>query len=437
MKLQTEVLRIAILLLGLNAFSESHVPNIVMILADDLGDGDVQALHSDSKIPTPHINRLAIDSITFTDGHSGSAVCTPTRGYHTACIGKWHLGMDLPMVGKNEVDYAETIENGPNANGFDYFYGITASLDFPPYVFIENNRFTEAATETQPTIEFPGYLRKGPVGKNFKHIDALDQLTKQSLNYIREQSKTKEPFFIYFPFTAPHKPVMPAPRFQDKSGLGPYDDFVMQTDWTAGQILQTLEESSMAENTAVFLTSDNASFMYRYNDKAGHVVDPSVQGFNEKNHRANHIYRGTKTDIHKGGHRVPFFLRWPERIMPGTQSAEPVCLTDRMATCAEICGATMPKGAGEESYRIIPLGAKRGAPVVHHSANGTFAIRDGQWKLILSNGSGGRAQPKGKPGGGPYQLFDILADPSETTNLICKYPEVAERLEQTMENLKK
>lgn len=463
--------------------AKSTPPNIVIILADDMGYGDVHAFNPESKIPTPHLDRLAADGATFTDAHSGSAVCTPTRygvvtgrycwrtrlkrgvlngyskhlidparetiasmlkqrGYHTACIGKWHLGMDLPMAGKNEVDYAGTIKNGPTANGFDYFYGITASLDFPPYVFIENDRCTEAATEVQPKGSFPAYLRKGPVGKNFKHIEALDQLTEKSTAYIHEQAKAPEPFFLYFALTSPHKPVMPAPRFQGKSGLGPYGDFVMQTDWTVGQVLQALEESDAAKNTVVFYTSDNASFMYRLEGETAHVDNPSIQGFNPDNHRANYIYRGTKTDAWEGGHRVPFLVRWPGTIKPGSQSATPICLTDLMATCAEISGAPMPQGAGEDSYSILPMAlgdpdAKRGAFVVNHSINGTFAIRDGKWKLILSSGSGGRGKPKSKPGDRPYQLYDIHADPAETTNLIEQHPEIAARLERAMEELKK
>ncbi|MCF7847828.1 MAG: arylsulfatase, partial [Kiritimatiellales bacterium] len=450
------------------------------------GYGDAQALNPTSKIPTPNLNRLAAEGMTFTDAHSGSAVCTPTRygvvtgrycwrtrlkrgvlngysdhlidparltvagllkqnGYHTACIGKWHLGMDLPKEGKENIDYSKRIKNGPNVNGFDYFYGITASLDFPPYVFIENDRFTESEIESQSAIGFPGYLRKGPVGKKFKHIDALDHLAEKSVAHIHERAKARQPFFLYFPLTAPHKPVMPATRFQGKSRLGPYGDFVMQADWTVGQILKALDETEQTENTVLFFTSDNGSFMYRLDampkaSEKGHVEDNTVQAFDAKNHHSNYPLRGTKADIWEGGHRVPYFVRWPGKIKQGSRCADPICHVDLMATCAELVGAQLPDNAAEDSFSILPFtlnkgGASRGAPVVHHSSNGTFALRDGKWKLILGSGSGGRGIPKSKPGDRPFQLFDMQNDQAETSNLVDKYPEVAGKLEQTMDRL--
>ncbi len=448
-------------------------PNVVIILADDMGSGDVHALNPDSTIPTPNLDRLAAEGMRFTDAHSGSAVCTPTRyglitgrycwrsskkrgvlngysphlidtervtiadilnqkGYNTACIGKWHLGMDLPMVGKDKVDFSGRIENSPNVYGFDYFYGITASLDFPPYLFIENDRFTETKTLTQPKIDFPAYLREGPAGENFKHIHALDRLTKKATTYIREQSKNDKPFFLYFPLTAPHKPVMPAPRFQGKSNLGPYGDFIMQTDWTVGQVLKALDDSGLADNTLIFFSSDNASFMYNQGSETGHVEDHSVQGFNPENHRSNYIYRGTKADVWEGGHRVPFFARWPGHIQPGSDSSNTICLTDLAATVADLSDYKVQANAAEDSFSLLPILTGSGKyyrdPVINHSSGGMFAIRKNEWKLVLGNGSGGREEPKGKPFDGHYQLFNLGSDISEETDVSRSHPEIVKKM---------
>jgi len=466
---------------------KENKPNIIFIMADDMGYGDVQALNPDSRIPTPNLNRLAAEGMTFTDAHSGSAVCTPTRygvitgrycwrthlkrgvlngyskhlidparltvagllkqqGYHTACIGKWHLGMDFAMKGKNDVDFSKPIKNSPTTYGFDYFYGIPASLDFPPYFFIENDHFTETKVREQEALKFPTFFRKGPAGKHFYHIDALDQLTKKAVEYLRERKKGNQPFFLYFPLTSPHKPIVPAKRFQGKSGLGPYGDFVMQTDWTVGQVLNTLDETGQTENSIVFFTSDNGSYMYCLDKmpknpaEIDHVKDNTVQAYDPANHRANYIWRGTKADIWEGGHRVPYFVRWPGKIKSGSRCNKTICHVDLMATCAEITSANLPENAAEDSFSILPLltgndAAWKRAPVVHHSSNGTFALRNGKWKLILGSGSGGRGLPKSKPGDRPYQLYDMNNDPLETTNLIDRYPEIASRMEKMMERL--
>lgn len=462
-------------------------PNIVFILADDMGYGDVRALNPESKVPTPNLDRIAKQGMIFSDAHSGSAVCTPTRygvltgrycwrtrlkrgvlngysshlvdpdrltaadvckqvGYHTACIGKWHLGMDLPRKpnGKQtDLDYAGRIENSPNVNGFDYFYGITASLDFPPYVFIENDRFTEPASETIQGVRFPGFLRAGPKSPSFSHIDALDVLTKKATGYIRQRAGHEEPFFLYFPLTAPHKPCLPAKRFQGKSGIGPYGDFVMQTDWVVGQVDRTLKELGLAENTLLIYTSDNGSYMYRWSeDKRDHKQEVSVQGYHSSVHRANYIWRGTKADIWEAGHRIPYLVRWPRKVKAGSVCKQTICLTDLTATCAEIVGYALPENAAEDSFSTVPL--MKGldwdvprAPVIHHSISGMFSLRDEKWKMVFGNGSGGREKPRGKPFAKPYFLFDLENDPSETTNVIEKYPEVAQRLEAKLGAIRK
>lgn len=466
--------------------SPSKQPNIVFILADDMGYGDIQALNPQSRIPTPHLNKLASEGMVFTDAHSGAAVCTPTRygvvtgrycwrsrlkrgvlngysshlieperltvadvmkrsGYHTACIGKWHLGMDLPVTkqgGQQRIDHTAKIENGPNALGFDTFFGVTASLDMPPYVFVENDRFPKPVAAQYQKTDFPNYSRGGLMAADFSHEKALDQLTQKAVDYIDARSKQEKPFFLYFPLTAPHKPCLPAERFRGKTDLGDYGDFVTQVDWVVGRIDKALRSNGLTDDTLLIYTSDNGSYMYRWQaEKPDHVTQPSVQGFHPKHHQANYIWRGTKADIWEAGHHVPYLVRWPGVVRPGTQCDETICLTDLMATCADITDFQLPSEAAEDSFSILPLlqGRKRlvpRAPVIHHSANGMFSLREGQWKMVFGNGSGGRQQPRGKPFEKPYALFDLEQDPSETTNVIDAHPEIAQRLTENLETIK-
>lgn len=471
-------------LLAAATASQARQPNILFLLADDMGYGDVQALNPDSKIPTPNLNRLAAEGMAFTDAHSPSAVCTPTRygvvtgrycwrsrlkrgvlngysehlidpqretvakfmhaaGYHTAVVGKWHLGMDFAKAGKgkNSFDFTKPIQNGANTMGFDYSYVIPASLDFPPYFYIRDQRAVMLPTMKQEKQGFPAYLRAGEIAPNFVMEDALDHLTEQAIGYLRRRSQLEQPFFLYFPLTAPHKPVLPHKRFRGKSKLGPYGDFVVQVDDTVGRVLKALDELKLAEDTVVFYTSDNGSFMYRYDDdRPGHVADETVQGFRAKNHLANGPFRGTKADVWEAGHRVPFFVRWPGKVGAGTKSAETITHTDFYATCAEIVGRPLPKGAAEDSFSILPtlLGKPRPeprAPVINHSSGGMFAIRDGRWKLVLGNGSGGRQNPKGKPFAQPYHLLDLNADIGEGKNVADQHPDVVERLTKEFERI--
>ena len=461
-------------------------PNIVFIMADDMGYGDIQALNPASHIPTPHFNKLAKEGMIFTDAHSGAAVCTPTRygvvtgryswrsrlkrgvlngysshlidpqrltvadvlkrsGYHTACIGKWHLGMDLPVTkkdGKQVIDHTKKIENGPNALGFDYYFGVTASLDMPPYAFVENDRFVGPVTAHYEKTDFPNYSRAGLMDPNFSHERALDQLTQKAVGYIETRSREKEPFFLYFALTAPHKPCLPAKRFRGKTDLGDYGDFVTQVDWVVGQIDSALKAGGLTENTLLIYTSDNGSYMYRWReDEPDHVEKPSVQGFHPQKHQANYIWRGTKADIWEAGHHVPYLVRWPGVVRPGATCSETICLTDLTATCAEVAGFALPPDAAEDSFSIVPLLKGREwpvprAPVIHHSGSGMFSLRQGKWKMVFGNGSGGRESPRGKPFQKPYFLFDMEKDPSETTNVIDEYPQVAQRLTESLERIR-
>ncbi len=448
-------------------------------MADDMGYGDVQALNPNSTIPTPNLDRLAREGMTFTDAHSPSAVCTPTRygvmtgrycwrsemkrgvlngygaplietdretvasalrkeGYTTGVVGKWHLGLGFQKT-DGEWDWSKRLDYSPVDVGFDYSYVIPASLDFPPYVYVEGHEITGKPDRIQPAQPFPAYLRKGELGSDFSMIDCLDQLAAKGSDYIRKEAKREKPFFLYFPLTAPHKPAMPHTRFQGESGLGPYGDFVLQVDETVGVILNAIDEAGIADDTVVFYTSDNGSYMYRYSDDSqpDHVKDATVQGFYEGNHTANGPLRGTKADVWEAGHRVPYFVRWPGEIKAGSSTGKTITHTDFFATAVAIAEGKLPdaKVAAQDSFDLSPLlfgkeKAWRRAPVIHHSGGAMFAIREGDWKLVLGNGSGGREKPSGKRFERPWQLFNLKKDLGEREDRFSEYPEIVQGLEQ-------
>lgn len=438
------------------------LPNIVVILADDMGYGDPGAWNPDSKVPTPHIDRLAAEGMRFTDAHSPSAVCTPTRyglltgryawrtrltqgvlvgyspnlidttrltlpgmlrqaGYATAGIGKWHLGLG----DAERTDYTQPLRPGPVSLGFDYYYGIPSSLDFEPYVWFENDRVEQLPTDSieasRPCCK-EDFYRGGGIAPDFRHVDVLPRTIERSVEYVMQAGD--KPFFLYVPFSAPHTPWLPTEPFQGSSGAGTYGDFAVQVDAGVGDILNALDEAGVAENTLVVFTSDNGA----------HWLPYEIEMFD---HRANLDWRGMKADIHEGGHRVPFVARWPGRIEAGSVSHELISLVDLMATFASVTGQTLPDDAGEDSYDLMPvlLGEPVEGPIreatVHHSVNGLFAIRQGSWKLIEGLGSGGFTQPVSvEPGpGDPLgQLYHLGDDPGETNNLYADHPEVVERL---------
>ncbi len=479
--------------LSASAQSDPGRPNFVFILCDDLGYGDLQCLNADGKIPTPHLDQLAREGVVFTDAHSSSSVCTPTRygvltgrynwrsklqssvlgglsprlieegrmtvasflkdaGYHTACIGKWHLGMDwvikegatvneLSIESADQVwnvDYSKPISNGPNSVGFDYYHGISASLDMVPYTYIENDRVVELPDEEGafPMMEGRegGSTRKGPQAGGFDAANVLPDLTEKAIEYIRnraEEAKKGTPFFLYLPYASPHTPILPTGEWLGKSGLNAYGDFVMQNDDCVGRLLATLDELELAENTMVVFTSDNGcSPQAQYNELLAKGHDPS------------HVFRGHKADIYEGGHRVPFIVRWPARVKGGATSNKLVCLTDFMATAAEAIGEKLPANAAEDSFSFLRHLTGKASSVqrqvmVHHSINGAFAIRQGRWKLILCPGSGGWSSPRpGKDdlsGLPPVQLYDLSADIGETKNLQAEQPKVVARLTKLLE----
>jgi arylsulfatase A len=453
-------------------------PNIVYILADDLGYGDLSCLNKDSKIHTPNLDQLARKGMIFTDAHSNAAVCTPTRygiltgrycwrsrlkngvtwgysqhlieegrmtvasmlkpfEYHSACIGKWHLGWDWAKKGKKpaDVDYGKPIKYGPTTNGFDYSFCIPASLDMDPYVYVENDRVTALPDRIIEAEKDKKFWRKGPIGADFKHIEVLPKLTEKAVAYIDERGRENEPFFLYFPLPAPHTPILPTKEFQGKSGTNEYGDFVLQVDSTVGQVMEALRRNGMEDNTLVIFTSDNGcSPMADFDELAAFEHDPSF------------VFRGHKADIYEGGHRIPFLVRWPERVNSGSICEDTICLTDLMATAAEMVGYSLPDNAGEDSVSILPdfLGTAD-RPVreatVHHSINGSFSIRQGKWKLEMCPGSGGWSYPapqKAKELGlPPIQLYDLENDIGEEQNIYDKYPEVVQRLTDLLEKYKK
>lgn len=431
-------------------------PNIIYILCDDLGYGDVKCLGGErSKIATPNIDKLASGGLIFTDAHSSSAVCTPTRygiltgrynwrsplqkgvlggysppliekdrltvpaflkqhGYTTACIGKWHLGMDV-----SEKDPTAPIGNGPTTRGFDTYFGISASLDMPPFAFIENDRFTEA-----PTAE-KHWVRKGPAAPGFDAADVLPTLARKAVQTITTRSKEAKPFFLYLPLASPHTPTLPTKEWQGKSGLGDYGDFVMQTDWALGEVLAALDTAGIADNTLIIFTSDN-----------GCSPAAGIDELQSKGHFPSELRRGHKADLWDGGHRVPFIARWPAKIKAGGRTDQLTCLTDLMATSAAIIGAKLPDNTGEDSVSMLPvlLGESTGPvreAIVHHSIRGIFAIRQGQWKLELCTDSGGWS--KGGVTDSPAQLYDMNKDVSEQTNEYNGHPEIVSRLTTLLE----
>jgi len=450
-----------------------ELPNIIIILADDMGYGDVACLNESSKISTPNLDKLARQGIVFTDAHSNSAVCTPTRyglltgryawrsrlksgvtwsydkpviepnrttiasllkehNYYTACIGKWHLGLDWARDSANNIDFKKSIENGPVANGFDYFFGITASLDIPPYFYIRNDRITATIIDTVAAMDGKKFWRKGPIGNDFKHIEVLPKLTEKAVYVINEQTKSNNPFFLYFPLPAPHTPILPSKEFQGKSGTNEYGDFVMMVDDVVGKIMSSLKENGIAENTLLFFTSDNGcSPMADFEELAILGHDPSF------------IFRGHKADIYEGGHRVPFIAAWPDKIKAGSISDEIICITDFLASCAAIVGDSLADDEGEDSYSLLPalLGKKIINPIreatVHHSIDGNFSIRKGNWKLEFCAGSGGWSYPRenkaielGLP---PVQLYNLKTDIAEENNIAAENPEIVESLTRLMQ----
>jgi arylsulfatase A-like enzyme len=470
-------------------------PNIVYILADDLGYGDLGCYNPGSKIPTDNLDRLAAGGMRFTDAHAPTSVCTPTRyailtgrycwrsrlqhdvlgpwgetliaaerltvpallkqqGYATVCLGKWHLGWRWPTKDGqpprsgtdrlSNVDFTKPIADGPTTRGFDSYFGVDLP-NYPPYCFIENDH--TVGIPNQPNL--PEHNRPGPMVPGWDWVQIMPELTRRAVRYIDDAASRapRTPFFLYFALTAPHYPVVPAPEFRGKSGAGDYGDFVVQVDWTVGQVLDALRKGGLEDDTLVIFTSDNGP------EITGEVKNGVYDRARQYRHSSMGPLRGAKRDAWEGGHRVPFLARWPGKIATSSVSDQTVAHVDLMATVAAMLGVTLPEDAGEDSINILPvlLGNAGSTPVreatVHHSASGKFAIRRGDWVLIDAP-SGDDNRKRGEPEwfkqergytarDQPGELFDLRQDLAERRNLYAERPEVVRALKELLEKYKR
>ena len=492
MKSFCTVLALCWIFCGQSSPAESK-PNIVYILADDLGYGDVHSYNPQSKIPTPNLDRLAREGMRFTDAHAPDAVCTPTRygvltgryafrsrmtsgvlppwgaplieegrltvptllrkhGYATACIGKWHLGWGWPTKdgespsskdGIGNVDFTKPISGGPITRGFDSYFGVDLP-NFPPYCFIENDRTVGIPSIASPQTK-GGFNRPGPVVAGWNLTNIMPEITTRAVRYIEDAAANSpaRPFFLYFPLTAPHYPVVPAAEFKGRSQAGEYGDFVAQVDATVGEVMAALARTGLAKNTLVIFTSDNGP------EVASEVTIGAYDRIKEYGHRSMDGLRGVKRDAWEGGHRVPFIARWPKHVPAGAVSEETICHVDLLATCAAMLGDTLPVNAGEDSYNILPALLKRklSKPIreatVLHSARGSLAIRQGDWVLIDAPSGDGNREPEWFKQERGYQtnqfageLYNLREDLAQKHNLYAGKPEIVQRLKPLLEKYK-
>lgn len=476
-------------------------PNIVYILADDMGYGDVGLYNRDSRINTPHIDGLAREGMRFTDAHAPTSVCTPTRyaimtgtyawrsrlpvgvlrgygrtlipqgsftigtllqqqGYHTAVIGKWHLGLDwavkeghrdvlnpsnpqmnefglLKDMDPEHIDFAKPPKGGPLSLGFDYSFILPASLDMEPYCYLERDTLTELPTAHTPGNDLnTGYTgafwRAGKMAPSFDFEHVVPTFTGKAVQYIEQQSKQSQPFFLYLPLPAPHTPWLPTGDQRGASNAGDYGDYVQLVDDAVGRVLRAIDSLGIGQNTLVIFTSDNGPYW-------------RPQFAERFHHSATGPYRGMKGDAWEGGHRIPFIVRWPAVVKPNTTSDALTTLTNLSATCAAILQTGIPEAAAPDSYSILPV-LKGEADhitdqpaVIHQASNGYLAIRKGPWKLIDGLGSGGFSEPHSEeavPGGPAGQLYNLEKDPQETTNRYQQFPDKVKELQALLDEIK-
>ncbi len=465
---------------------ETVKPNIILILADDMGFGDLAIQNPESKIRTPNLDRLAREGMRFTDAHSPAAVCTPTRysiltgryswrsrlkkgviwawdkplieegrftlaqllknsGYDTALIGKWHLGWNWPTkdnrpLNNNDtgetVDFTKSIGGGPTSVGFDYYFGDDVP-NLPPYVFIENDRVTSMPAVLKPDSMFG---TKGVMVKGWNLSSVMPEIKNKAIDYIEARSdQSKKPFFLYVTLTAPHTPIAPVDEFKGKSEAGAYGDFVSQVDQTVGDILQALEDTGLRNDTIVIFTSDNGS-----PGRDGENMSGELNSVLKYGHDPSRPWRGIKGDAWEGGHRVPFIVRWPAKISKATTNQEPIILADLMATVADILNIDLPDNAGEDSLSLLPMltgtqqGTKKREAIILHSYEGIFAIRKGKWKLIQGYGGGGITGKQEKPWfwEPEWQLYDLAADPHEDDNVYSDHLDIVKNLTEILDSYK-
>ncbi len=457
------------LLLSVMSVAAAPAPNIVLILADDMGLGDLGVYNEASKIPTPHIDAIGRAGLKCTDAHSASAVCTPSRyalltgeyawrthmkrwvlgggsqalieldtptlpaalqaaGWTTLGVGKWHLG-----VGDDDpVDWSTPWVHGPCDLGFDHWQGIPASLDMPPYVWMIDDRL-----ETQPTATIEdsahrrqgggGFWRGGGIAPDLAIKDVLPRTIDVACGWIESHADDDAPFFLYVPLSAPHTPWLPSDDARGASEADWYGDFMIDVDRGVGRIDAALHAAGIADDTIVIVTSDNGA----------HWPVKDVERFG---HHANGHRRGQKADIHEGGHRVPLLVRWPANLGGGLTYEHPVGLIDTWATLADVLHLDMPDGGSPDGVAIDLKGrtiVQR--PLVHHSGDGMFALRLGRWKLIEGLGSGGFTAPRrvqAEDGAPTVQLYDLESDPEESRNVAAAHLDVVRRLQFTLDAIR-
>ncbi len=463
---------------------ETSKPNIVIILADDFGVGDIQAHYPNNKIATPHLDKFSSQGMSFTDAHSSSAVCSPTRyglltgrynwrsplqewvvatyepplidedrltlpgylkkqDYSTACIGKWHLGWnwhgeetsrrldDFRSLQKIDWDFTQPIRGGPTERGFDYYFGVDLP-NSPPFTFIENGRVV-----VHPTAKYKYNPNEGvvmpkgdgaPMAPGWKFDQILPEITNRAVDYIHEKSKLDKPFFLYFSMTSPHEPVVPSKKFAGKSGISPIADFVMETDWSAGQIIKAIDDAGISDNTIVIFTADN-----------GHSHYTGWESLIEAGHLPSGQYRGHKADIWEGGHRVPFIVRWPGKVDADETNNQLICLNDIFATCSDIVSEDLlPNDVGEDSFSFLNtlldkenLGVRTN--LVSHSRNGEFAYRNAEWKIVFKLPESKLSNSRGKAA--IVELYNLNEDIAEENNLAEMHPEIVKQLTNEMRTL--
>ncbi|MCU0795193.1 MAG: arylsulfatase [Akkermansiaceae bacterium] len=446
---------------------ESTHPHVVLIVVDDMGYGDAGCYNPQSKIPTPHIDRIAAEGMKFTDAHAPGPLCHPSRyglmtgrypfrtdvskwptqplidegqmtlasllrdaGYATAMVGKWHLGFA-------ERGYDNPMRGGPVDRGFDRFLGLRASTDIPPYFYIRGDRAVAPptgridASRSEEWSPIQGeFWREGDIAPDMQLDKVLPRFTDEAVSII-ESHDPRKPLMLYLAYPAPHTPWLPAPAFRGKSGAGTYGDFMMMTDHEIGRVCDALDAAGISSNTLLVFTSDNGPVWYpRDVERFGH---DSVGGL-----------RGMKGDAWEGGHRMPFIVRWPGHVAAGASSDQTICLTDLMATLAEVIGKTLPPGAGPDSFSLLPVleGRQpvnkpvRGPIIMRSGSSGAMLIRSGDWKMIDQPGSGGFSKsPQPRPGDPPGQLYNLRDDPSERNNLYHKDPERVAGLSRLMQQI--
>ena len=442
-------------------------PSIIIIYTDDQGYGDASCLNPKSKFQTPNIDRLAREGLTFTDGHCSDTVCTPSRyglltgryswrtelkrgvfgaertclipdnrmtlasllskqGYRTAMVGKWHLGMDFPGTYRQR-DWKKPTRDMPLDKGFDYYWGIPASMNYgvlawfdgrfpetPPTLFTRKkpNKIALSDYRIKPPYQAqPTMPRDLEVATDFVDSACLTRFTDQAINWLttHQQQHADTPFFLYLPLTSPHKPVIPLERFRGQGSAGAYGEFMIETDYHVGRILDYLDQAKLSKNTLVIFTSDNGP------EKTWPERATKFQ------HQSNGIYREGKRSIYEGGHRVPFILRWPAKVKAGKKWTRPVCQTDILATLAELVGQQLPANAGEDSVSFLNVlsGEKtqpQRPPMIHHSMQGRYAVRSANWKLVMETKKMGR------------ELYNLASDPRESNNVLKQHPEIASEL---------